>query len=555
MTNLARGPSYGTMEASGAEMAASSIREGTKVSPEGKAVRASLQPNRFSFRRSPVPPSHDLNANNPFVALTPWSSASTYEVCKMVFMCILLVPLIRIVLCVLLFVPIVALATITTAGHRGFDADGVPVPLSPWRRTIGLPIKWLIRAVLFVLGYYYIPVTKPTKPSQVKPRVIVANHSTYIDGIFLAAYTHGSVAMMKEVADLPLIGPVIRSLDPILIERRSEHGRKKALDDIREHMVNEAFPPLVIFPQGLTCNPNFITKFKKGAFTEGLPVQPVLLRYPYKHLDISWFPSVDILPLFFRHLCQFRMYLEVTYLEPYVPTSEEIENPDLYAENVRQVMASALPAKCTNHAFEDVRLLLQAGVGEYARRHVINHTTVGEVYKLMHLTHEEIEGLVRNFAAIDTDHDGRIGLTELQTLFDESPGFVERLFDLLDADQDGRIDFRELCLGLSSLNQPKKEESTEAYRTRLSRFVFSLYDTDNSGRMSRHELVAMLKQLRSKTGLFDHDAAVDNLVTTFDLDLDGEISADEFLRLTEHHPELLDQVVDRLAALKKPSKA
>ncbi|RHY65005.1 hypothetical protein DYB34_011247 [Aphanomyces astaci] len=359
--------------------------------------------------------------------------------------------------------------------------------------------------------------------------------------------------MMKEVADLPLIGPVIRSLDPILIERRSELGRKKALDDIHEHMVNPAFPPLVIFPQGMTCSQQFITKFKKGAFAEGVPVQPVLLRYPYKHLDISWFPSVNVIPLFFRHLCQFRMYLEVTFLEPYVPTPEEAKNPDLYAENVRQAMAAALPTKCTNHAFEDVRLLLQAGVGEYARQHIVNHTTVGEVYKLMHLSHDEIESLVRHFASIDTDHDGRISLTDLQTLFDECPLFVQRyetmLFDLLDADQNGRIDFRELCIGLSSLNQPKKDESpAEEYRDRLARFVFTLYDADNSGLLSRLELVAMLKQLRSTSGLYDDQTALDQLVAAFDLD--GAFSVHEFIRLTEHHPELLDQVVERLAVFK-----
>ncbi|RHY82523.1 hypothetical protein DYB37_007824 [Aphanomyces astaci] len=509
MSSVARAPSYGSVTSSDLTSSAHE-HAATKSTDVTSRTRPPLHQNRFSFTRSPVPSNHgqpttDINANNPFVALTPWSEVSTYEVCKMVLMCIFLVPVLRVALCVLLFVPIVVLATISTAGHRPFNEHGAPVPLARWRRVVGVPIKWLIRCVLFVLGYYYIPVTKPAQTSQVKPRVIVANHSTYIDGIFLAAYTHGrytsitlffpcyiylidcSVAMMKEVADLPLIGPVIRSLDPILIERRSELGRTKALDDIHEHMVNQAFPPLVIFPQGMTCSQQFITKFKKGAFAEGLPVQPVLLRYPYKHLDISWFPSVNVIPLFFRHLCQFRMYLEVTFLEPYVPTSEEAKNPDLYAENVRQAMAAALPAKCTNHSFEDVRLLLQAGVGE--------------------------------------------------------------LFDLLDADQNGRIDFRELCIGLSSLNQPKKDDSpAEEYRDRLARFVFTLYDADNSGLLSRLELVAMLKQLRSTSGLYDDQTALDQLVAAFDLD--GAFSVHEFIRLTEHHPELLDQVVERLAVFK-----
>ncbi|RHY16467.1 hypothetical protein DYB25_001075 [Aphanomyces astaci] len=177
----------------------------TKSTDVTSRTRPPLHQNRFSFTRSPVPSNHgqpttDINANNPFVALTPWSEVSTYEVCKMVLMCIFLVPVLRMALCVLLFVPIVVLATISTAGHRPFNEHGAPVPLARWRRVVGVPIKWLIRCVLFVLGYYYIPVTKPAQASQVKPRVIVANHSTYIDGIFLAAYTHGRLKSYEDLA-------------------------------------------------------------------------------------------------------------------------------------------------------------------------------------------------------------------------------------------------------------------------------------------------------------------------------------------------------------------
>ncbi|KDO33251.1 hypothetical protein SPRG_02060 [Saprolegnia parasitica CBS 223.65] len=480
---------------------------------------------------------------NPFLYQTP--KLTNYECVKILVMCILLVPLLRIALVIVLGVPILVLAFLGTIGHRRVDEDGHERPLAKWRRALVYPIRGLLRLLLFVLGFYWIDVKYPAaKRDMAKTQLIICNHISFIDGIFMAAHCFPSVAIRSDMADIPLVGNVIRALDPVLIERKTAAGRKKAFDDIRNHMIDENFPPLLIFPEGTTSSQDYLTKFKRGAFVAGLPVQPVILQYPYKHFDISWPPSVSAAYLLFRMLCQVHMSMQVTYLEPYSPSPEEQASPDVYAENVRQYMAQAMGAKCTNHTFEDVRLLCQ--VGEYAEKHVVNHTTMGEIYHLTQMSVEEIEGLVRRFAATDKNGDGQISLEELQALFDEDPDFIKRLFDLLDQDDNGSIDFRELCLGLSTLNaEPNTPDPMNVVN--LTRFAFKLYDSDGNGKLSRMEITHMLKLTRSLSGL--PDKAVDDLVQSFDTDGDGHISLDEFQRMAKENPAILDDVVDRLSAL------
>lgn len=48
--------------------------------------------------------------------------------------------------------------------------------------------------------------------------------------------------------------------------------------------------------------------------------------------------------------------MEVRYLPVYFPSEEEKSNPKLFAHNVRQIMASALGVRTTEHAYEDVML-------------------------------------------------------------------------------------------------------------------------------------------------------------------------------------------------------
>ena len=45
--------------------------------------------------------------------------------------------------------------------------------------------------------------------------------------------------------------------------------------------------------------------------------------------------------------------MEIVYLPVYHPSKEEIANPELYAQNVRKLMAECLGVPTTNHTIAD----------------------------------------------------------------------------------------------------------------------------------------------------------------------------------------------------------
>lgn len=51
------------------------------------------------------------------------------------------------------------------------------------------------------------------------------------------------------------------------------------------------FPSVLLFPEGTTTNGRNLISFKLGAFAPGFPIQPVVIRYPFVHFDISWYVS------------------------------------------------------------------------------------------------------------------------------------------------------------------------------------------------------------------------------------------------------------------------
>merc|ERR550532_92728 len=95
-------------------------------------------------------------------------------------------------------------------------------------------------------------------------------------------------------------------------------------------------PPILVFPEGTTHNSKVLITFKDGASSPGLPVQPAVLRYKFKHCDPTWvFTGPGSLMLFFKLMCQFYNMLEIEYLPVHNPTEEEKKDPFKFARNVQ----------------------------------------------------------------------------------------------------------------------------------------------------------------------------------------------------------------------------
>lgn len=96
----------------------------------------------------------------------------------------------------------------------------------------------------------------------------------------------------------------------------------------------------MLFPEGTCTNRCALIKFKPGAFYPGVPVQPVLLKYPNKYDTFTWtWDGPGFFKLLWLTMVQFYSKCEIEFLPVYNPSEEEKQDANLYARNVRDVMA------------------------------------------------------------------------------------------------------------------------------------------------------------------------------------------------------------------------
>jgi putative phosphoserine phosphatase/1-acylglycerol-3-phosphate O-acyltransferase len=114
-----------------------------------------------------------------------------------------------------------------------------------------------------------------------QPAVFIFNHQSMLDGMVLAHLLKRDVVALckKEMADNPLIGPLLRQTDTIFVDRASKDQSsvlKKALGTLQSGR------SLIIAPEGTRSTLGDIQPFKHGAFfiakKAGVPVIPIVLH-------------------------------------------------------------------------------------------------------------------------------------------------------------------------------------------------------------------------------------------------------------------------------------
>jgi len=208
--------------------------------------------------------------------------------------------------------------------------------------------------MLFVFGFYWIreydsrlPNAEDGHVDQSKeierPGAIVSNHVSYVDILYHMSASFPSFVAKRSVARLPLVGLISKCLGCIFVQRESKTPDFKGVSGAVSERIHRAHqqknaPMMLLFPEGTTTNGDYLLPFKTGAFLAKAPVQPVILRYPYKRFNAAW-DSMSGARHVFLLLCQFVNYLEVVRLPVYYPSEQEKDDPKLYANNVRKLMA------------------------------------------------------------------------------------------------------------------------------------------------------------------------------------------------------------------------
>ncbi|CAJ1973324.1 unnamed protein product [Sphenostylis stenocarpa] len=224
--------------------------------------------------------------------------------------------------------------------------------MSGWRRTVIVSCgRALSRFMLFIFGFYWIPESnyasqddKQQPEESERPGVIISNHVSYLDILYHMSSSFPSFVAKRSVARLPFVGLISKCLGCVYVQRESKSPDFKGVsaivtDRIREAYQNESAPLMMLFPEGTTTNGEFLLPFKTGGFLAKAPVLPVILRYHYQRFSPAWDSISGVRHVIFL-LCQFVNYMEVIRLPVYHPSQQEMDDPKLYANNVRRLMAS-----------------------------------------------------------------------------------------------------------------------------------------------------------------------------------------------------------------------
>ena len=225
--------------------------------------------------------------------------------------------------------------------------------------TPPLAVKLHLRSLLFTMGFYHIK-TKGRRATAKEAPIVLCNHVCFVEPVILLMYfLAGPVGAIENLRN-PIIGPILQYLQCITVDRADPSSRRNVVTTMQQRSGQEAkgaWPQTLIFPEGTTTNGKALISFKSGAFIPGVPVQPCIVRYPYRNFDPCWVNGgPGLAMLLYRMNCQLINYVSVDFLDVYTPSAAEKADARLYAFNVRHLVAKAMGVPATAHTLDDVKL-------------------------------------------------------------------------------------------------------------------------------------------------------------------------------------------------------
>jgi len=287
-------------------------------------------------------------------------SWTPYEIVKTFICAVFLLPF---RLCVVICGAVLYYIIVRVAAIRLSQESLLKKPLHKYRRKLINSGRIIGRIVLFGLGFWKIKVKGTNSvyaaDGKEKANLYIVNHTSWVDILALMCTTNNipSFVAKKSIETVPLFGFDSRVWQCIYVDRLSHREGTGAL--LKERATDYGMPEVVVFPEGTTSNGKQLIRFHTGGFLSGLPVKPVVLRYPHKHFSPAW-ESISAVQHIFRLMTQFSNHLEVTFLPVYIPSPAEKSNPELYSRRVQKLMADALGVPTREYSYQEKVKYLRA---------------------------------------------------------------------------------------------------------------------------------------------------------------------------------------------------
>jgi len=488
---------------------------------------------------------------NPFSNPAPWTR---YEIFKAIVVGTTLLPprLATFLICFPIQILVAKIASIGCPLQEDRGCFRHTEPLAAWRSLLLWPITLTNRGILWSLGFWRIKVVDHRKnPKRGANLLVVAPHQTMTDPFVVAtAFPPLPSGVGKyELLKMPGLSAMAMAGQGIFVNRKNADSRHACKDAIavRADPAQWKGPPTMIFPEGTTSNGNVLIQFKLGPFCPGLPVLPVCLRYPWKHYNPGWTGNNDNLGLaMLRMMLQFANFCEMHILEPYVPSEKEKEDPKLFAENVRKLMAEHLDVSTTEHSYDDLFLMSNA------KAHQGSDFEVAEVKSLYQFSLDNLKHALKVFEKFDRANSGFISHEEFsQAVRDgvlgpvRSSSSIDHLFNFFDTDGSGSIAYREFLQGLALL-------SNKCSKTSRAELAFLIYDVEGTGKVQRgvlrkalNDAVAHKPRAESsdeqEMGRGRSPSIGDQILSGGDSE---EINLTDFMKLVQSQPEMLEAALE-----------
>ncbi|KAF3697722.1 Lysophospholipid acyltransferase LPCAT4 1-acylglycerol-3-phosphate O-acyltransferase 7 [Channa argus] len=358
-------------------------------------------------------------------------------------------------------------------------------PVTGWRRWFFYPIVCLLsRAVFFSLGFFWVKVKGRRADLKEAPVMVVAPHSSFLDMVVLCQTQLATVVSRSENASLPVIGALLDFNQAVLVSRKDPESRKRAVSQLTERLTsNGHWPQMLMFPEGTTTNGSALIKFKPGAFLAGVPVQPVLLRYPNNLDTVRWtYKGTTWTEVLWHTTSQFYTNMTIEFLPVYNPSQEEKNDPNLYADNVQRLMAKALGVPATDYVMEgrfpvsklgglSLPVELESPPREALSLLYRNGLGASDVEAALERIIDRCHSRVQEAKASAEELHTLLGLSDTETAIK-----ICALFS-----KDETVDLRQIYLSIASISGFFSFKS-------VLHTAFSLFDNEGTGSLSAQEL-------------------------------------------------------------------
>uniref|UniRef100_A0A8C2XAH9 Lysophosphatidylcholine acyltransferase 1 n=1 Tax=Cyclopterus lumpus TaxID=8103 RepID=A0A8C2XAH9_CYCLU len=406
-------------------------------------------------------------------------------------------------------------------------SDYVIEPQSWWMRFIDLSLRVIMRAMWFCGGFHWIKVKGKRAAASEAPILTVAPHSSYFDAIPITM-TMCSILTKLESRSIPVWGTLISYIRPVFVFRSDQDSRRRTVEEIKRRARSGGeWPQIMIFPEGTCTNRSGLILFKAGAFIPGLPVQPVVLRYPNKLVITLLSSRFKILWL---TLCQPHNAMEIEYLPIYSPSAEEKESPALFATNVRKIMAKALELPLVDLSFDDREISLSRGPLRIRDCSSLLqfHQRVCRLGLRAGRTGDVLEEQARRARKLQGDGLSLEGFAQFLNL--PVTDTLTQVHSLFDQHGDGQIDVRLHVVALSTVHRPLRSMET-------LKLAFTMYE--ENGYVRREDLAAIFEIM-----LGVRKVELSALFSSLDGSDAAKITYDELHHFIEQHPFFVQDYLD-----------